>query len=167
MTLSNFKFKKGLGFVNSLIAAKMSDFVVSPLEKLKLDVERLLKEYKPPEHVVEELELTWRGGLWRMALEAALGVQYLHHHRYERSASERRRRSAAGKARAGKHGRRAGEWRGRTSRSPTNSSFALALLPGTGAMGESATTGRPTRWWRRRLGGRCELKRRLPGAHPN
>jgi hypothetical protein len=72
----------------------MSDFVVSPLEKLKLDVERLLKEYKPPEHVVEELELTWRGGLWRMALEAALGVQYLHHHRYERSASERRRRSA-------------------------------------------------------------------------
>jgi hypothetical protein len=57
----------------------------APLEALKLSVERLLKEYKPPEHVVESLELTWKGGLWRMALEAALGVQYLHHHRYERS----------------------------------------------------------------------------------
>ncbi|GMI28795.1 hypothetical protein TeGR_g1842 [Tetraparma gracilis] len=54
----------------------------APLEALKLSVERLLKEYKPPEHVVESLELTWKGGLWRMALEAALGVQYLHHHRY-------------------------------------------------------------------------------------
>ncbi|GMI29719.1 hypothetical protein TeGR_g7215 [Tetraparma gracilis] len=33
-------------------------------------------------HVDHEQTLTWKGNLWRMALEAALGVQYLHHHRY-------------------------------------------------------------------------------------
>ncbi|GMI49896.1 hypothetical protein TeGR_g14155, partial [Tetraparma gracilis] len=82
MSNSNFKFGKGLGFINSLVATKAAEVIVTPLEKLKLDVERLLKEYKPPEHVVSELDLTWKGGLWRMALEAALGVQYLHHHRY-------------------------------------------------------------------------------------
>ena len=53
-----------------------------PLAELKQDVERLVEAYEPPEHRVESLELTWKGGLWRMALEAALGVQYLHHHRY-------------------------------------------------------------------------------------
>ncbi|GMI34345.1 hypothetical protein TeGR_g3155, partial [Tetraparma gracilis] len=60
----------------------VAEIVVDPLMKLKLNVERLLKEYTPPEHVVTELDLTWKGGLWRMSLEAALGVQYLHHHRY-------------------------------------------------------------------------------------
>jgi hypothetical protein len=82
MTLSNFKFGKGLGFLNSLVASKAAEVMVAPLEKLKLDAERLVKEYTPPDHVVTELDLTWKGGLWRMALEAALGVQYLHHHRY-------------------------------------------------------------------------------------
>ncbi|GMI38375.1 hypothetical protein TeGR_g13291, partial [Tetraparma gracilis] len=82
MTRFNFKFGVGLGFINSLTATKTAELIVAPIEQLKLDVERLLKEYKPPEHRVEELELTWKGGLWRMALEAALGVQYLHHHRY-------------------------------------------------------------------------------------
>jgi hypothetical protein len=82
MGCMNFMFQWGLGFVNSAIAAKAAEITVDPLMKLKLDVERLLKEYKPPEHVVTELDLTWKGGLWRMALEAALGVQYLHHHRY-------------------------------------------------------------------------------------
>ncbi|GMI54672.1 hypothetical protein TeGR_g1117 [Tetraparma gracilis] len=82
MTSTNFKFGTGLGFINSLAATKVGEIIVDPLMKLKLNVERLLKEYKPPEHVVEELDLTWKGGLWRMALEAALGVQYLHHHRY-------------------------------------------------------------------------------------
>ncbi|GMI20062.1 hypothetical protein TeGR_g14243, partial [Tetraparma gracilis] len=82
MARTDFKFAKGLGFINKLAATKAGELMVAPLEKLKLDVERLLKEYKPPEHFVEELDLTWKGGLWRMALEAALGVQYLHHHRY-------------------------------------------------------------------------------------
>ena len=82
MSRYDFKFQKGLGFINSLAAGKVADMIVAPVEGMKLNVERLLKEYKPPEHVVEELELTWKGGLWRMALEAALGVQYLHHHRY-------------------------------------------------------------------------------------
>jgi hypothetical protein len=82
MNRSNFKFGKGLGFINSLAATKTAELILAPLEALKLNVERLLKEYKPPEHRVEELDLTWKGGLWRMALEAALGVQYLHHHRY-------------------------------------------------------------------------------------
>ncbi|GMI53700.1 hypothetical protein TeGR_g4906, partial [Tetraparma gracilis] len=82
LTRSNFKFGNGLGFVDKMIATKAAELIVDPLMKLKLDVERLLKEYKPPEHFVKELDLTWKGGLWRMALEAALGVQYLHHHRY-------------------------------------------------------------------------------------
>jgi hypothetical protein len=82
MNRANFKFPKGLGVVNSVVGSKVGQVIAGPLDKLKMDVERLLKEYKPPEHVVESLELTWKGGLWRMALEAALGVQYLHHHRY-------------------------------------------------------------------------------------
>ena len=82
MSRYDFKFQKGLGFINSLAAGKVADMIVAPVEGMKLSVERLLKEYKPPEHVVESLDLTWKGGLWRMALEAALGVQYLHHHRY-------------------------------------------------------------------------------------
>jgi hypothetical protein len=82
MSRSNFRFGAGLNFLNTFVATKVSELVVAPLEKLKLDVERLMKEYTPPEHVVESLDLTWKGGLWRMSLEAALGVQYLHHHRY-------------------------------------------------------------------------------------
>ncbi|GMI22371.1 hypothetical protein TeGR_g11890 [Tetraparma gracilis] len=82
LSRTNFKFGMGLGFVNALIAAKAWETIAAPLAELKQDVERLVKEYKPPEHRVESLELTWKGGLWRMALEAALGVQYLHHHRY-------------------------------------------------------------------------------------
>jgi hypothetical protein len=95
MTRTNFKLGTGLGYLNKLAANKMAEVIVAPLEKLKLDIERLLKEYKPPEHKeVEELELTWKGGLWRMALEAAMGVQYLHHHRYEqRTERERRAKS--------------------------------------------------------------------------
>jgi hypothetical protein len=85
LSRTNFKFGKGLGVVNALIAAKAGEMIAAPLATLRQDVERLVKEYKPPEHRVESLELTWKGGLWRMALEAALGVQYLHHHRYERA----------------------------------------------------------------------------------
>jgi hypothetical protein len=88
-------FQKGLGFFNSFIASKATEILNDPLKKIKLDVERLVKEYKPPEHVVEELELTWKGGPWRMALEAALGVQYLHHHRYERRGAKEKRTLAA------------------------------------------------------------------------
>jgi hypothetical protein len=76
------KFGKGLGFVNKIAASKATQYNAAPLVSLKRDVERLTQEYKPPKHRVEELELTWKGGLWRMALEAALGIQYLHHHRY-------------------------------------------------------------------------------------
>jgi hypothetical protein len=75
--------------LNKIVATKAAETVVRPLAKLKEDVERLVKEYKPPEHEVKELELTWKGGIWRMALEASLGVQYLHHHRYERAKPER------------------------------------------------------------------------------
>ncbi|GMI31061.1 hypothetical protein TeGR_g8843 [Tetraparma gracilis] len=82
MSRTNFKFAKGLGFVNALITAKAGETIAAPLAELKQDVERLVEAYEPPEHRVESFELTWKGGLWRMALEAALGVQYLHHHRY-------------------------------------------------------------------------------------
>jgi hypothetical protein len=98
MSRTDFKFGKGLGFVNSLAATKTAELIVAPLEALKLNVERLVKEYKPPEHVVEELDLTWKGGLWRMALEAALGVQYLHRHRYERECSERAQTAGSSRA---------------------------------------------------------------------
>ena len=127
MSRMNMRFGMGLGFLNSLAATKTGEAIAAPLEKLKLNVERLLKEYKPPEHVVEELDLTWKGGLWRMALEAALGVQYLHHHRYERRDAREKRIGL------------------------TNSSFALA---GTGATGGSGTTGPRMRSRRRRPGGR-------------
>ncbi|GMI50277.1 hypothetical protein TeGR_g6443 [Tetraparma gracilis] len=82
MTQVDPKFGTGLGFMNALAATKATEHAATPLFRLKKEVERLVKEYKPPPHVVEKLELTWKGGLWRMALEAALGVQYLHHHRY-------------------------------------------------------------------------------------
>ncbi|GMI25561.1 hypothetical protein TeGR_g10462 [Tetraparma gracilis] len=82
MTLSDFKFQKGLGFINSMAATKAGEYITDPLMSTKLKVELLVKEYKPPEHRVEELDLTWKGHMWRMALEAALGVRYLHHHRY-------------------------------------------------------------------------------------
>ena len=51
---------------------------------MKRQVEALLDGYEPPQinRVDHEQTLTWKGNLWRMALEAALGVQYLHHHRY-------------------------------------------------------------------------------------
>jgi hypothetical protein len=78
------KFAKGLGFINSTASKKASELIAAPLIELKRKVEDLLDGYTPPlvDHVVEELDLTWRDHLWRMSLEAALGVQYLHHHRY-------------------------------------------------------------------------------------
>jgi hypothetical protein len=80
----NPKFGKGLGWINSLAAQKTAETMAAPTLQLKRTVEGLLDGYTPPleDHVVERLELTWKGGLWKMALEAALGVQYLHHHRY-------------------------------------------------------------------------------------
>jgi hypothetical protein len=77
-------FQKGLGVLNKVFSSKAAEMLAAPLVELKRNVEGLLAGYKPveKEHVVEELDLTWKGGLWRMALEAALGVQYLHHHRY-------------------------------------------------------------------------------------
>ena len=78
------KFGVGFGWVNSMAATEAVKFMAGPLLTLKNEVERLLAGFKPAEevHVVESLDLTWKGGLWRMSLEAALGVQYLHHHRY-------------------------------------------------------------------------------------
>ena len=119
------KLRKGLGFISNIVAAQTAELIAAPMEKLKLDVEQLLKEYKPPEHVVESLELTWKGGLWRMALEMALGVQYLHHHRYECQA--------------------------RVCLRPIHPANSSA---GTGAMAGSGTTGRPTRWRRSSRDGR-------------
>jgi hypothetical protein len=119
------KLRKGLGFISNIVAAKTAELIAAPMEKLKLDVEQLLKEYKPPEHVVESLELTWKGGLWRMALEMALGVQYLHHHRYECQT--------------------------RVCLRPIHPANSSA---GTGAMAGSGTTGRPTRWRRSSRDGR-------------
>ena len=82
----NANFQAGLGFLNSVVGQKAAELIAAPVIKLKKRVEETLAAYTPPEHVVKEVELTWKGGLWRMALEAALGVQYLHHHRYERQA---------------------------------------------------------------------------------
>jgi hypothetical protein len=78
------KFAKGLGFINSRAASLGSKYASKPLLVLKEDVERLVEEYEPPlvENDQGEQLLTWKGHLWRMALEAAVGVQYLHHHRY-------------------------------------------------------------------------------------
>jgi hypothetical protein len=82
------KFGKGLGKVNEMASDVGLEFIAEPLLWLKSDVEHLLASYEPPvvDHRTHEVELSWRGFLWKMALEAALGVQYLHHHRYERRA---------------------------------------------------------------------------------
>jgi serine/threonine protein kinase len=85
MTRTNLKFGTGLGFVSALAATKTAELISVPLVAMKSNVERLLKEYKPPVPLKESEKrqtLTWKGYLWKMALEAALGVQYLHHHRY-------------------------------------------------------------------------------------
>jgi len=55
-----------------------------PVIKLKRETERLLAEYEP---VLEEdasgtQSLTWRGQLLNIAIQCAVGVQYLHHEQY-------------------------------------------------------------------------------------
>ncbi|GMI38924.1 hypothetical protein TeGR_g3516, partial [Tetraparma gracilis] len=84
LTTFSANFGVGLDVLNSLVAAEASKMIAAPLVSLKWNVEQLLDGYKPPlvEFVPGETELTWKGHLWKMALEAALGVQYLHHHRY-------------------------------------------------------------------------------------
>ncbi|GMI34086.1 hypothetical protein TeGR_g2229 [Tetraparma gracilis] len=84
MLRPDLKFGLGLGFLNTMAAAKATEVIAAPLVELKRNVEKLLGEYVPPlvENAKGEQLLTWKGHLWRMALEAALGVQYLHHHRY-------------------------------------------------------------------------------------
>ncbi|GMI38661.1 hypothetical protein TeGR_g5775 [Tetraparma gracilis] len=84
MNQIDFKFGTGLGFANAVAAEKASEHVAEPLVHMVGQVEKLLNQYKPPviERDQERVDLTWKGRLWRMALEAALGVQYLHHHRY-------------------------------------------------------------------------------------
>ena len=71
-----------------------------PIIKMKLDVERLLGEYEP---VLEENKegiqsLSWKGQLLNIAIQCALGVQYLHQEQYwaEEEAQEDGRVVAAG-----------------------------------------------------------------------
>jgi hypothetical protein len=42
---ANFKFRKGLGVLNTVVAEKVGQVIASPLNKLKVDVERRLQEY--------------------------------------------------------------------------------------------------------------------------
>jgi hypothetical protein len=46
MVRFNPKFRKGLGFIQALAATKTGEVIVDPLQKLKLSVERLIKEYE-------------------------------------------------------------------------------------------------------------------------
>jgi hypothetical protein len=130
MNQIDFKFGTGLGFANAVAAEKASEHVAEPLVHMVGQVEKLLNQYKPPviERDQERVDLTWKGGLWRMALEAALGVQYLHHHRYAR--------------------------REENGEPHTLHALTPTFFAGTGAMGGSGTTGRSTRLRRRRPGGR-------------
>jgi hypothetical protein len=78
------------GFADSICARRYN---AEPLVLLKKNIKLLLDDYEPPLVDNKDCEqlLTWKGHLWRMSLEAAMGVQYLHHHRYE--CSERSERS--------------------------------------------------------------------------
>ena len=77
------------GFADSICARRYN---AEPLVLLKKNIKLLLDGYEPPlvDNKNCEQLLTWKGHLWRMSLEAAMGVQYLHHHRYERHASARK-----------------------------------------------------------------------------
>jgi len=67
---------------SSAAASQIAQMLIAaPLVQMKRDVAKLLASQSRIEEEVVEVELTWKGGLWKMALEAALGVQYLHHHR--------------------------------------------------------------------------------------
>jgi hypothetical protein len=56
---------------------------VAPILDLKVSVERLLELYEPELHEGGgEQRLTWKEHLWRMCLQAAQGVQFLHQTRY-------------------------------------------------------------------------------------
>jgi hypothetical protein len=78
------QFGKGLGFVNAQAASKATAIIADPLKTLKVQAERLLDGYEPPlvDNAQMEQTLTWKVHLWKMSLDAALGVRYLHHHRY-------------------------------------------------------------------------------------
>ncbi|GMI24899.1 hypothetical protein TeGR_g14185 [Tetraparma gracilis] len=78
------KFQKGLGQLNQIAANKALQYNAEPLVLLKKNIKLLLDGYEPPlvDNKNCEQLLTWKGHLWRMSLEAAMGVQYLHHHRY-------------------------------------------------------------------------------------
>jgi hypothetical protein len=67
---------------SSAVASQVAQMIIAtPLVEMKREVAKLLSMQSRIEEEVVEVELTWKGGLWKMALEAALGVQYLHHHR--------------------------------------------------------------------------------------
>jgi hypothetical protein len=58
---------------------------VAPILDLKVSVERLLELYEPELHEGGgEQRLTWKEHLWRMCLQAAQGVQFLHHNAEKR-----------------------------------------------------------------------------------
>jgi hypothetical protein len=82
--------KFSIGLANSLAAKQAAKFNALPLVRLKKNSEVLVAAYVPPPVEQGEQRLTWEKHLWKWALEAALGVQYLHHHRYERERSERK-----------------------------------------------------------------------------
>ena len=70
--------------MNGLVAGRAVKNMAAPLAPLKEETERLLGEYEP---VLEENKqgvqsLTWKGQLLNIAIECALGVQYLHQERY-------------------------------------------------------------------------------------
>jgi len=69
--------------LNKLITKSAVGSVAGPLEQLKVSTERLLGQYEPvPEGEGGGVGLTWKGQLLNIAIECALGVQYLHQERY-------------------------------------------------------------------------------------
>ena len=63
------------------LAAKLSvEATAGPLDKLKRVAEELMGGHVKKERT--SVEITWKGQLLQIAVECALGVQYLHHERY-------------------------------------------------------------------------------------
>ena len=67
----------------AIVARQSNNLAADQLVKLKREVERCLDEYVPELEEPNKVQMiTWKEHLLKMALECALGVQYLHHERY-------------------------------------------------------------------------------------
>jgi len=78
------KLRGPASLFNSMIAKGSVGFAADPIIMIKKQAERLLGEYEPQleKDASGTQSLTWRGQLLNIAIQCAVGVQYLHHEQY-------------------------------------------------------------------------------------